>query len=207
MTPSDQPFTIILDDDDENVAEGKLPGADAGPTWAKHRVTVQLDEGDTAGHAMDATSVSISLRFDDDVEGHALSLHFPDARRAEAFRTRLLATGVVVGALVVGVTAAQLSGTIQATSIGAGAVPAPGPAQVQPLVNPRIPAEDLVAPIVAPAVSQPLVNPRIPAEDLAPAAVPEGATAPRLSASHISSAAPAETTPGSQPLPGSHHSR
>jgi hypothetical protein len=229
MTPSEQPFTIILDDDDANVAEGKLPGADAGPTWAKHRVTVQLDEGDTAGHSIDASSVSITLHFDDDVEGHALSLHFPDARKADEFRRRLLATGVVAGALVVGVTAAQLSGTMTATSVGTGAIVAPAPAAAQPLVNPRIPADDLVvsiaapaaaqplvnpripaedlAPIAAPAAAQPLVNPRIPAEDLAPIAVPDGASGAKLPASHISSAAPADTITNAQTLPGSHHTR
>ena len=53
--------------------------------------------------------MAISLRFDDDVEGHALSLHFPNAEKADEFRKRLIATGVLAGALIVGVTAAQLS--------------------------------------------------------------------------------------------------
>ena len=159
MTPSEQPFTIILDDDEANVAEGKLPGADAGPTWAKHRVTVELDEGDTSGHSMDAKAVSITLHFDDDVEGHALSLQFPSAAKADEFRKRLLVTGVVAGALVVGVTAAQFSGTIPATSAGPIAAPVP---ISQPLVNPRIPAEDLAAPVSAPSVAQPRREPADP---------------------------------------------
>jgi hypothetical protein len=163
---ADQPFTIVLDDDETSVAEGRLRRIEAGPTWAKHRVAMELDEGDTSGHALDATSVSISLHFDEDVEGHALSLHFPSAEKADEFRKRLLATGIVAGALVVGVTAAQLSSTVPATSTGPIVAPAPvalpGPV-VQPKVNPRIPAEDLVQPRLGP-----LVNPRIPAEDLAP---------------------------------------
>ncbi len=201
MTSSEQPFTIILDDDEANVAQGTLPGADAGPTWAKHRVTVELDEGDTSGHSMDAKAVSITLHFDDDVEGHALSLQFPTAAKADEFRKRLLATGVVAGALVVGVTAAQFSGTIPATSAGPAAAPVPisqprvnplipaedlaapvaapitAPSVTQPLVNPRIPAEDLAPVSAAPSVAQPLVNPNLPAEDLAPVAAPRAAPA------------------------------
>lgn len=108
---ADRPFTVVLDDDETSVAQGRLGRIDAGPTWAKHRVTLELDEGDTSGHALAATSVSISLHFDDDVEGHALSLDLPTAQKADEFRERLLATGIVSGALVVGVTAAQLSRT------------------------------------------------------------------------------------------------
>lgn len=186
-TDADQPFTIVLDDDEMSVAEGRLRKIDAGPTWAKHRVTIALDEGDTSGHALDASSVSISLHFDDDVEGHALSLHFPTAQKADEFRKRLLATGIVAAALVVGVTAAQLSSTAPLTNTNTIVAPAPiavpGPAVVQPrigplvqpLVNPNVPADELAQPRFGPLV-QPLVNPRIPAEDLAPAAKPSTQT-------------------------------
>jgi hypothetical protein len=173
-TSADQTFTIVLDEDHELMAEGRLRRADAGPTWAKHRVKIVLDEGDTSGHSAGSTDLSISLRFEDDVAGHALSLHFPNAQKADEFRKRLLAGGIVAGALVVGVTAAQLSASVPATSVAA---PAPivvaGPAPVAlPLTNPRIPAEDL-APAIPAAnsvpIEQPLVNPRLPAEELAPA--------------------------------------
>ena len=168
-TPAaEQPFSIVLDDDETTVAEGRLRDVDAGPTWAKHRVTIRLDESDTSGHVA-AAAVSISLSFDDDVEGHALSLHFPSPEKAEQFRKRLVATGVVAGALVVGVTAAQLSASAPATTSGPAAAPAP--AIVRTADRP-----------------QPAVNPRIPAEDLAPAA-PRGATAPKLSTSHIAQTA------------------
>ena len=148
-TDADQPFTIVLDDDEMSVAEGRLRKIDAGPTWAKHRVTIELDEGDTSGHALDASSVSISLHFDDDVEGHALSLHFPTAQKADEFRKRLLATGIVAGALVVGVTAAQLSSTAPATSTTDRA-PAPIAAQVpaRPIVRRGVPSR-------CPAAGQP----------------------------------------------------
>jgi hypothetical protein len=163
-TSAEQPFSIVLDDDDTTVAEGRLRDMDAGPTWAKHRVTIRLDEGDTSGHGA-ATAVAISLSFDDDVEGHALSLHFPSPEKAEEFRKRLVATGVVAGALVVGVTAAQLSASAPTTTTGPAAAPAP--AIVRTADRP-----------------QPAVNPNIPLEDRA-----KGATAPKLSTSHIAQTA------------------
>jgi hypothetical protein len=163
-TSAEQPFSIVMDDDDATVAEGRLRDMDAGPTWAKHRVTIRLDEGDTSGHGA-ATAVAISLSFDDDVEGHALSLHFPSPEKAEEFRKRLVATGVVAGALVVGVTAAQLSASTPTTSTGPAAAPAP--AIVRTADRP-----------------QPAYNPNIPLEDRA-----KGATAPKLSTSHIAQTA------------------
>jgi hypothetical protein len=192
---AEQPFTIVLDDDESTIAEGRLRDLDAGPTWAKNRVRISLEEGDTSGHSLDAAAVSVSLRFDDDVEGHALSLHFPTAEKADEFRKRLIATGVVAGALIVGVTAAQLSTTIPSpTSLAA---PAPAAAPVPMVVQegtqyisaapvPIVVQENTVAPR-----PQPVTNPNIPAEDLAP-----NATTPKLPASHIvQSTAPSELTP------------
>ncbi len=187
---ADQPFTVVLDDDESTVAEGRLRDIDAGPTWAKNRVRISLDDrDDTSGHAIDATTVAVTLAFDDDVEGHALSLHFPTAEKADEFRKRLIATGVVAGALVVGVTAAQLSTAIPANPPVAVPIAAPAPvAAPVPLVVQEA-HQGMVTPVpivvqeanqsLAPA--QPLVNPRIPAEDLAPAQ-----SAPKLSSSHIS---------------------
>jgi len=171
-TPAEQTFTVILDDDEELMAEGRIRRIDAGPTWAKHRVRIVLDEGDTSGHWAAQSDLTVSLLFEDDVEGHALSLHFPSAQKADEFRKRLLAGGIVAGALIVGVSAAQLTASVPTTSVVAPApIVAPAPAPIaQPLTNPRIPAEDLLAPVVAPLttspVAQPLTNPRIPAEDL-----------------------------------------
>ena len=192
-TAADQPFTVVLDDDETTVAEGRLRDIDAGPTWAKNRVRISLDDrDDTSGHAIDATAVAVTLAFDDDVEGHAQSLHIPTAEKADEFRKRLIATGVVAGALVVGVTAAQLSTAVPATGVPA-AVPiaAPAPAAPVPLVIQEA-HQGMVTPVpiviqeshqsLAPA--QPLVNPLAPKK-----------TSPRLSSSHISesSVTPSET--------------
>ncbi|MGZ8528232.1 MAG: hypothetical protein ACXWWR_05500 [Candidatus Limnocylindrales bacterium] len=214
-TDADQAFTIVLDDDETNPAEGRLRKIDAGPTWAKHRVRVELAEDDTSGHSLGATSVSINLSFDDDVEGHALSLHFPTAQKADEFRKRLLATGIVAGALVVGVTAAQFTSTAPATNTGPIVAPAPvaapAPRFVEPRVNPRIPAEDL-APAGAPAKESPAERIRIahgapatatakesPAERIreqsAAPAVPKTISGPQLPSSHIQS----EVAPAADP--------
>jgi hypothetical protein len=58
---------------------------------------------DVEGHmaaAADSAVVRIILEDEDDTEGHAISLRFPDAESARQFRTRL-AAGVLVGALAV----------------------------------------------------------------------------------------------------------
>jgi hypothetical protein len=58
---------------------------------------------DVEGHmaaAADSATVRIILEDEDDTEGHAISLRFPDAESARQFRTKL-AAGVLVGALAV----------------------------------------------------------------------------------------------------------
>jgi hypothetical protein len=107
----DRPFTVVLDDD--SLVEGRLGRVDAGPTWAKHRVSIELDradlDADTSGHLFDPCRLGINLRFDDDAETHPLGLRFPTPWSADAFRTRLLHDGALAGALVAGVTTEQLS--------------------------------------------------------------------------------------------------
>ena len=86
-TAADQPFTVVLDDDETTVAEGRLRDIDAGPTWAKNRVRISLDDrDDTSGHAIDATAVAVTPALRDDVESPALSLHVPTAEKAASRR-------------------------------------------------------------------------------------------------------------------------
>jgi hypothetical protein len=58
---------------------------------------------DTEGHAVrwDELLVRLEPIEGDDTDGHAISLRFPNAEEASRFRTRLLATGALVGTLVV----------------------------------------------------------------------------------------------------------
>ncbi len=64
------------------------------------------DEADVEGHAYSATQKSVWIRVDlgdeDDTEGHAISVHFPTAEEADRFRKRLMAAGLLTGAVVLG---------------------------------------------------------------------------------------------------------
>ena len=72
------------------------------------RVRVRLaDEQDVEGHLFGGGDSSLVLALqlsgDDDVEGHAISIHFPDAEQARRFRNELLAAGVLTATLAMGV--------------------------------------------------------------------------------------------------------
>ncbi|MEP6681574.1 MAG: hypothetical protein ABJB65_08860, partial [Chloroflexota bacterium] len=72
--------------------------SDAAP---KRIRVLGLDEDDTEGHASSA-SVHVRVATDeDDTEGHAISLHFPTAADADAFRRKLIVSGVLVGTLAI----------------------------------------------------------------------------------------------------------
>jgi hypothetical protein len=71
------------------------------------RVRVRLaDEQDVEGHLFGGGDSSLVLALqlsgDDDVEGHAISIHFPDAEQARRFRNELLAAGVLTATLAMG---------------------------------------------------------------------------------------------------------
>jgi hypothetical protein len=72
--------------------------ADAGKT-----VRIRIpDDADTEGHESLASVTVLVDADDDDVEGHALSLHFPSAKEANDFRRNLMAAGLLTATLAVG---------------------------------------------------------------------------------------------------------
>jgi hypothetical protein len=89
------------------------PGAEArvrallNKTETLHVHLSPADEQDVEGHlwaAGDTTAVLARVSLDDDdVEGHAISIHFPDADRARRFRNELLAAGVLTATVAMGV--------------------------------------------------------------------------------------------------------
>ena len=89
------------------------------------------DEGDSEGHALSTTVSVRAMLGDDDTEGHAISLNFPTRQDADAFRRRLLAAGVLTGAIAVGtigaVGVANLPADQSATGAGQAAVTQAGP--------------------------------------------------------------------------------
>jgi hypothetical protein len=77
------------------------------------RVLVRLDdEQDVSGHMAfeDPTLIQLVVQDDEpDTEGHAISIRLPTVEEADAFRRRLLLTGVLVGAVVLGGAGAALA--------------------------------------------------------------------------------------------------
>jgi hypothetical protein len=110
---SDQKIVIDLEDETEGhkFSRGVVEPDDA--EWLEERLrrdsgkttfrVVMRDEGeDTEGHAFDGTTLRVSLQDEDDTEGHAIAIHFPSRADADAFRRRLLVTGVLVGSVALG---------------------------------------------------------------------------------------------------------
>lgn len=109
---SDQEFVIELGADDaegHGFRRGIVETDDAD--WLREklrsdsgskRVRVMPDDSDdTEGHGS-TIAVRAIIADDDDTEGHAISIHFPSRTEADAFRRRLLVTGVLAGTVALG---------------------------------------------------------------------------------------------------------
>jgi hypothetical protein len=94
----------------------------------------QADEADTMGHVLAAGSIFVSATFGDDVEGHALSLRFPNQAAAAEFQKRLLASGLIAATLVTGAIGAGIM-----AQAGADQAASPGPA-IEAAAAPRDPS-------------------------------------------------------------------
>jgi hypothetical protein len=121
---ANEQFTIDLGDDqrallvtdDEAWLREKLrqePGAT--------RIRVRYDGDEVEGHRSGA-GLGVRVIADDlDTEGHAIALHFPSREEADAFRKRLMLTGVIVGSVAIGaVTGAGLASMQVQPSSAAG---------------------------------------------------------------------------------------
>jgi hypothetical protein len=76
-------------------------------------------DDDVEGHAAGTITLR-AFEDDDDTEGHALALHFPSIKEADAFRRRLVATGVLTGTLVLGAAAGAGWATMTSAPAEAG---------------------------------------------------------------------------------------
>ncbi|MDQ2933672.1 MAG: hypothetical protein M3R49_01600 [Chloroflexota bacterium] len=69
-------------------------------------IRMRLDDGqDVSGHGADEDPTVIRVLIQDDeldTEGHTISLRLPSVEEADAFRRRLVLTGVLVGSVVLG---------------------------------------------------------------------------------------------------------
>ena len=107
---TDQEFVIELEDEAEGHAGRGIVETDDAK-WLEQKLssdsgTKRLrvlpdDRDDTEGHASDIL-VQVILEDEDDTEGHAIAIHFPSRAEADAFRRRLLVTGVLVGTVALG---------------------------------------------------------------------------------------------------------
>jgi hypothetical protein len=114
--------------DDEGWLKDRL-GRDPGAV----RISLKAgDEDDVEGHGSGTAVALRAFEGDDDTEGHAISVHFPSRTEADAFRRRLMLTGVLAGTIAVGAAAgiglSNLSSDSPAdtTVVGAGAAAGAG---------------------------------------------------------------------------------
>lgn len=91
------------------------------PGSGQVRIRPSDGDDDTEGHRA-TTTVRVLVDADDDTEGHAISIHFPTIREADAFRRRLLVTGVLVGTVALGTAGGvALSGLGSEGTVGSAA--------------------------------------------------------------------------------------
>ncbi len=136
MTTGSEGFTLTIGDlhqvvpmafPDATVAQQLAARLKSGDEQALAVKIAPLEESDVEGHWR-SSSVDITIQLgDDDVEGHAMSVHFPSAAEADRFRKRLMAVGLLAGTIAIGsVSAAAIA---NAPSIPSGAA-IPGPAPI-----------------------------------------------------------------------------
>lgn len=94
------PIATMSTQNPESEARLRALVAERGPA-----LRIRLDapaDLDVSGHELDATSLTLHVVDDDnDTEGHAISLHFPRVEEAKHFQQRMIATGAIVGTLVI----------------------------------------------------------------------------------------------------------
>jgi hypothetical protein len=111
---SDQEFVIDLEPDADWLEE-KIRRD--GST----RVRIVADEdADTEGHAA-GVLVRAIVSDEADTEGHAISLRFPSAEEADAFRRRLMLTGALAGTLALGAAGGYAFSSMQSAGAEASA--------------------------------------------------------------------------------------
>lgn len=120
-----QPFVVEL----EGQQHATVEAADAA--WLEEllcrqpnstRLRIRYDDADTEGHAFAPTTIRV-IADGDDTEGHALALHFPSLEEADAFRMRLLTTGVLVATVALGATAGIGLGAMAGAGAAGDAAP------------------------------------------------------------------------------------
>jgi hypothetical protein len=124
---SDTQIAIKVAGEDTQLNASAIQWNSEAETWIKEvsasgkPVRIRSPEDtDTEGH-MSGTAVTVVVaEDDDDVEGHAFSIHFPSAQEANDFRRRLMVAGVITASIAVSAAGGAALGTA-ASGIAANA--------------------------------------------------------------------------------------
>jgi hypothetical protein len=157
---SDKEFVIEMEDDTQGHGwRGVVEPEDAD--WLEDRLrrdsgktsfSISLgDEDDTEGHRHGAGhTLRLNLTDEDDTEGHAIAIHFPSRAEADAFRRRLLVTGVLVGTVALGAAGGVGLSALQSDAGSAGSTGTVATQQAGPMDVHEAPAfQAAAAPIDA----------------------------------------------------------
>ena len=138
MTTGTEGYTLTIGDlsqvvpmafPDATVAQQLATRLKSGDDQALSVRITPAEESDVEGH-LRSSAVSITIQLDDDdVEGHAMSVHFPSIAEADRFRKRLIAVGLLAGTIAIGSAGAAVIAN-QPISSGA-AVPGSAPITYQ----------------------------------------------------------------------------
>jgi hypothetical protein len=138
MTTGTEGYTLTIGDlsqvvpmafPDATVAQQLAARLKSGDDQALSVRITPAEESDVEGH-LRSSAVSITIQLDDDdVEGHAMSVHFPSIAEADRFRRRLMAVGLLAGTIAIGSAGAAVIAN-QPISTGA-AVPGSAPITYQ----------------------------------------------------------------------------
>ncbi len=110
MTDQDLVIELEADDTQGHVARWRVTEDDGwlkerlGRDQGSARINLKATDDDVEGHAS-GTTVVLRAFDEDDTEGHAIAVHFPTRQEADAFRRRLLLTGVIAGSVALGAAA------------------------------------------------------------------------------------------------------
>jgi hypothetical protein len=148
MGAQDMIFTIRLDDGSlaeattwDTASARTFQKLIEDPTYGRDLRIRAAEPADTSGHEMAADTITVSVRQEDDLEGHTMTLRFPTVDEAKRFQKRLIISGALAASLVVGVAGAQLA------TQGQAAAPAAGPAITVQAPAVQAPALEQVGPI------------------------------------------------------------
>jgi hypothetical protein len=122
---SDEAIVIKIEGEDTEGHASAIQWTSSDESWIKElsdsekpvRIRIPAED-DTEGHVASADVVVVVSTDDDDVEGHALSLHFPSAQEANDFRRKLMAAGLLTATLAIGTAGGLAIGTAASGNAG-----------------------------------------------------------------------------------------